>query len=99
MDIGAGLPWVAVLALLGHSAWMHGKFGDVAKRQEGFKTRVEALEKSGTNGTVTAAITALSEELRAMNDKLESDFQMVTLCLIQLSNGNKITPADLKRKH
>ncbi len=90
MDIGAGLPWVAVLALLGHSAWMHGKFGDVAKRQEGFKTRVEALEK---------AITALSEELRAMNDKLESDFQMVTLCLIQLSNGNKITPADLKRKH
>lgn len=99
MDIGAGLPWVVVVSALGYSAWLHAKFSALEKWQAGAEPRIVALEKSGTNGTVTAAITALSEELRAMNDKLESDFQMVTLCLIQLSNGNKITPADLKRKH
>lgn len=99
MDIAEGLPWFLVLAALGYSGWLHGKFNTLEKWQASAGTRLDTLEKSGTNGAVTAAITALSDELRAMNDKLESDFQMVTLCLIQLSNGNKITPADLKRKH
>jgi hypothetical protein len=99
MELGAGLPWALVVGLMGYSGWLHRHLSDLREAHASLRPRVEALEKSGTNGTVTAAITALSEELRAMNDKLESDFQMVTLCLIQLSNGNKITPADLKRKH
>lgn len=97
-DISAGLPWFLVLGLIGFSAWLHSRFGALEKWQASAELRIEALQKSGTNGTVTAAIVELSEDLHKMNDKLESDFQMVTLCLIQLSNGNKITPADLKRK-
>lgn len=99
VDISAGVPWFLVLAALSYSGWLHSKFSALKEWQAAAATRIETLEKSGTNGTITAAITALSEDLRNMNDKLESDFQMVTLCLIQLSNGNKITPADLKRKH
>lgn len=98
-ELAAGLPLAWVVGLLTYSGWLHKQLSDLREAHAAVKVRVESLEKSGTNGTITAAITALSEDLRAMNDKLESDFQMVTLCLIQLSNGNKITPADLKRKH
>lgn len=92
------LPWALVVAAFGWNTWLHLQLRDLYVKKAELTKQVEALAAAGTDGTVMAAIEELKGYVRAMNDKVEADYQTVAICLIQLSNGKPITPSDLKRK-
>lgn len=92
------LPWVVVAAVFGWNTWLHLQLRDLYVKKAVLAEQVQALANAGTDGTIMAAIDELKGYVRAMNDKVEADYQTVAICLIQLSNGKQITPADLKRK-
>lgn len=92
------LPWAVVVLVFGWNTWLHLQLRDLYVKKAELSLQVKGLAESGTDGTIMAAIDELKGYVRAMNDKVEADYQTVAICLIQLSNGKPITPADLKRR-
>lgn len=92
------LPWAVVVVVFGWNTWLHLQLRDLYVMKARLQIQVGQLAEAGTDGTIMAAIDELKGYVRAMNDKVEADYQTVAICLIQLSNGKQITPADLKRK-
>ncbi len=96
--LAVGLPWAVIIALLAYSGWLHMELRKLYVAKAELSERVRALAESGTDGTIMRAIDEIKGMWQAMNARVEADYQTVAICLIQLSNGQKITPADLQRK-
>ena len=97
LGVDAGAALTVVLALLAWNGWLHRQLGELSQVNTVLAGRVDSLEKMGTDGTVKEAIRDLVDQVRHLNDRVESDFQRIALCLVQLSNGKQITMAEILR--
>lgn len=98
MNMDAGLPWAVVVGLITYSGWLHLELRKLHVAKAELTQQVKALAESGTDGTIMRAIDEIRGMFKAINDRVEADYQTVAICLIQLSNGKPISPADLQRK-
>lgn len=94
--------WVAigvtvVGAVLGWNGWLHAQLWGLRSANRELAVQVETLTRLGTDGTIQAAISDLAAQVRSLNGRVESDFQRIALCLVQLSNGKPLTMQEILR--
>ena len=97
MDIGQGLPWAVVLAAFAYSGWLHAELRKLYIAKAELAKDVQALEESGTIGTILEAINEIKAMQRTMAVRIDADYHRIALCLISMSRGDKVSMADLAR--